>query len=278
MLPLGGAASLVALLAGCGGGAVMGGGAAAMMYAVPDGNPLTYERTDSMAISIEVPGGGSLTLHVDQAMTLVVGFEPSASGVQVRTMVERLSARMTNSLAAPTTLSESDIEGDLVFTVDSRGNAHLIDMPEVSGAAGPLFNATSLAYDLLPKLPPPGIMPSGSWVDTTRYAGEDATGSVEVTWVGNSTLIGDTVVGGRRLSLVRTESDVTIELVATVSGMEVTQSMSGPETGFYLWDPRRRALVQQEIDRDLEGTVKVPAVPSPMNLTAKQRKTMKVVH
>ena len=96
--------------------------------------------------------------------------------------------------------------------------------------------------------------------------------------MGTSTLIGDTVVGGRRLSLVTTEADVTIELMANVSGMEVTQSMSGPETGFYLWDPRRRALVQQEIDRDLEGTVKVPVVPSPMNLTAKQRKTMKVVH
>ena len=54
--------------------------------------------------------------------------------------------------------------------------------------------------------------------------------------------------------------------------------MSGPETGFYVWDPRRRALVRQEIDRDLKGTVKVPVVPSPMNLTAKQRKTMKVVH
>ena len=66
--------------------------------------------------------------------------------------------------------------------------------------------------------------------------------------------------------------------MANVSGMEVTQSMSGPETGFYLWNPRRRALVQQEIDRDLEGTVKVPVVPSPMNLTAKQQKTMKVVH
>ena len=52
MLPLGGAASLVA----CDGGAAMGGGAAVMMYAVPDGNPLTYERTDSMAISMEMPG------------------------------------------------------------------------------------------------------------------------------------------------------------------------------------------------------------------------------
>ena len=121
MLPSGGAAPPVALLVGCGGGAAMGGGAAVMMYAVPDGNPLTYERTDSMAISIEVPGRGSLTLHVDQAMTLGVGFEPSASGVQVRTKVERLSARMTNPLAAPTTLSESDIEGDLVHEVRRGG-------------------------------------------------------------------------------------------------------------------------------------------------------------
>ena len=39
-------------------------------------------------------------------------------------------------------------------------------------------------------------MPGDSWVDTTTYAGEDATGSVAVTWVGTSTLMDDTVVGG----------------------------------------------------------------------------------
>ena len=58
------------------------------------------------------------------------------------------------------------------------------------GAAGPLLNAASLAYDLLLKFPPPGIMPGNSWVDTTTYAGEDATGSVAITWVGTSTLMG----------------------------------------------------------------------------------------
>ena len=58
--------------------------------------------------------------------------------------------------------------------------------------------------------------------------------------------------------------------------MSLTQGMSGPETGFYLWDPSRGALFLQVLDRDLEGTVKVAAVPSPMKLTAKQRKTMKM--
>ena len=273
MLPLGGAA----LLAACGGGAAIGGGDLVMMYAVPVGNPLAYERTDSLEVSLQAPGTGSFTLRFDQAMTLGVGFEPTDSGVRVTATVRRLSASMTNPLGPPATLSEGDVEGDLIFAVDGRGDARLIDLPEVSGAGGPLFNATSLAYDLLPKLSPNGVVPGGSWVDTTTYGGEDATGAVDVTWVGTSTLIGDTIADGRLLTLVRTEADVTIELVAVVSGMAVTQSMSGPETGFYLWDSRRRAMVQQGIERDLTGTVKVAVLPTPMNLTAKQTKTMKLI-
>ncbi len=266
-----------AVLAGCGGGAALGGGATVMVYAVPDGNPLTYERSDSMAISIEAPGMGSLTLRIDQAMTLGMAFTASAAGVQVTTAVESLSARMTNPLSAPVMLTESDVQGDLVISTDGRGDAELIELPEVSNVGGPAFNVTALANELLPKLPPRGVMPGGSWVDTTSYMGSDATGSIDVTWVGTSTLVGDTVVDGRGMILVRTEAEVAIEVAATVAGMDVTQTMSGPETGFYLWDPSRRALFLQEIDRDLAGSVRVPVVPGPMNLTAKQRRTMKIV-
>ena len=273
MLQVGG----VLWLAACGGGAALGGGADMMRYAVPDGGPLTYDRTDSLSMTIEAPGMGFFTTRVDQDMRLGLTFTPSADGLRVTTSVERLAARMTNPMGAPATLSEADLEGELVFAVDGRGNANLIDLPEVSGAAGPIFNATSLAYDLLPKLPPPGLMPGSSWADTTAYAGTDATGSIEVTWAGTSTLAGDTVVDGRRLRLVRTHADVSIAIDASVAGRALTQNMSGPETGFYLFDPSRGVLVSQELDRDLEGTVKVAVVPLPMKLTAKQRKTMTIV-
>ena len=147
-----------AVLAGCGGGAALGGGATVMVYAVPDGNPLTYERSDSMAISIEAPGMGSLTLRIDQAMTLGMAFTASAAGVQVTTAVESLSARMTNPLSAPVMLTESDVQGDLVISTDGRGDAELIELPEVSNVGGPAFNVTALANELLPKLPPRGVM------------------------------------------------------------------------------------------------------------------------
>jgi len=248
-----------------------------MVYTVPEGAPLRYERTDSMGITVQALGMGSMAMRVDQAMTLGVDFEPSAGGVRVTTTVERLAARMTNPVLGQATLSEADVQGELVFTVDGRGNVDLLDPPTVSSEGGPLFNPTSLGYDMLPKLPPPGVVPGGSWVDTTTYASRDATGSLDVTWAGTSTLMGDTVVEGRRLTLVRTRAEVAIEVAGTVGGMDVEQRMVGPETGFYLWDPARRTLVEQQIDRDLSGTVRVAAVPSPMDLSAKQRKTMKLV-
>jgi len=138
----------------------------------------------------------------------------------------------------------------------------VISVPEVSDVGSPVFNVTSLAYELFPRLPPLGATPGRSWVDTISYGGEDATGSLEVTWVGTSNLVGDTVMDGRLLTLVRIEAEVTIEVAGNISGMEVTQTMAGPETGFYLWNRSRGALVEQEIERELSGSVRVGS-PSP---------------
>ena len=81
MLQVGG----VLWLAACGGGAALGGGADMMRYAVPDGGPLTYDRTDSLSMTIEAPGMVFFTTRVDQDMRLGLTFTPSADGLRVTT-------------------------------------------------------------------------------------------------------------------------------------------------------------------------------------------------
>ncbi len=253
-----------------------GGGATPMVYAVPGGNPLTFERGDSMEISIQ-SGFGSFEMEIEQAMTLEVTFERSAGGVQATTVIRAYSGRMTNPLAAPVTVSEGDIEGDLVFTVDGRGHANVLSSPEVSTAAQAIFNAVSLAHDMFPMLPEDGVGIGASWVDSTSYSSNEGGNSIEVTWVGTSTLVGDTVVDGRTLTLVRTEAEVSIEVAMQMAGVNVSQSMSGPETGFYLWDPARRTVVYQEASREFSGTVNAAVAPGPMDLSATQRIRMALV-
>ena len=248
-----------------------GGGGTPMMYVVPAGNPLTFERGDTMDISIQAPGIGSFEMEIKQAMTLGVTLERSASGVQATTEIRAFSGRMTNPLAAPVTVSEDDIEGDLVFTVDDRGHANVLSAPRVSTAAQAIFNGVSLAHSMFPMLPEDGVGVGERWVDSTSYSSNEGGNSIEVTWVGTSTLVGDTVVDGRTLTLVRTEAEVSIDIALQLSGVDVEQSMSGPETGFYLWDSVRRAVVYQEASRDFTGTVNAAVAPGPMDLSATQR-------
>jgi len=272
MLPL-----CLMVLVGCGGAATLGGSSPEMVYAVPGGGALIYDRSDSMSIAIDAPGMGSITVVVGQLMTLGMTFASSGGGTRVRTSIERLAASLTNPLSGPVMLTEADVHGVLVVQLDSRGRAEVIETPTVADVGGLVFNVTTLAHELLPKLPPPGTMIGGTWVDTTSYVGADAPGSIEMTWIGTSRLVGDTLVDGRPLSLVRTDAEVTIEVTGTISGMEATQSMAGPETGFYLWDRSRRALVTHEVQRDLTGSSTVSALPTALALTAKLRRSMRLI-
>ena len=264
-------------VAGCGGVAMLGGVAPEMVYSVPDANPLTYEQSDSMTLSVDAPGMGALTLRIDKLMMLGMTFAPPASGVRVTTVIERLSARMTNPLSAPITLTESDVQGALILHVSGRGTAEMTEAPAVANVEGPLFSVATLAHELLPRLPPPGTEIGGDWMDTISYSSEDASGSLDVTWIGTSRLVGDTVVDGRRLRLVRTDAEVAIDVAGIVSGMSMTQSMAGPEKGFYLWDRLQGVLYSQEVERNFTGSVRVPIMPGPLGLSAKQRRTMKLI-
>ena len=272
MLPL---CSLV--LVGCGGGAALGGALPEIVYAVPAGGLLTYDRSDTLRIAMEAPGMGSIKVEVGQLMTLGMIFASSGGGTLVTPSIERLAAGLTNPLSGPITLTEADVQGDMVVRLDGRGRAEVIETPTVADVGGLVFNTTTLAYELLPKLPPPGTRTGGTWVDTTTYFGEDGPGSIEMTWIGTSRLVGDTLVDGRSLSLIRTDAEVTIEVSGRLSGMEASLSMAGPETGFYLWDRSRGVMVAHELERDLTGSSKVSALPTALPLTAKQRRSMWLV-
>jgi hypothetical protein len=247
------------------------------VYAVPAGGPLTYDRSDTLSIAIEAPGMGSITVHVGQLMTLGMIFASSGGETLVTTSIERLTAGLTNPIYGPITLTEADVQGDMVVRLDGRGRAEVIETPTVADVGGLVFNATTLAYELLPKLPPPGTRTGGTWVDTTTYFGEDGPASIEMTWIGTSRLVGDTLVDGRSLSLIRTDAEVTIEVSGTLSGMQASQSMAGPETGFYLWDRFRGVMVAYEFERDLTGSSKISALPTALPLRAKQRRFMWLV-
>ena len=230
---------------------------------------------------IEVPLMGSVEVLVGQRATLGLAFEPHEDGVQVTAEVREFSGRITSPFGAPMTVSESDVEGVLVFTVDRRGRARVVSKPQVSGAAASIFSGDVLAHELLPLLPPGDVSVGTSWTDTIRYAGGSDIGgsdmSLDVTWVGTSTLMGDTTVAGTVFTLVRTSAEIAIAGDLVMGGTKVRRKVAGPETGFYLWDASRKAVVLYEVTRDLVGEVEADIAPLPLRVSARQHSVLKLL-
>ena len=270
-------AGLLVFVPSCAVGSIAGTRDHGMAYTVPEGNPLTFSRTDSMELFIDVPGMGSFDVLVDQRATLIVGFEPSEDGVRVTAEVREFSGRMTNPLGAPVTVTEGDVEGTLVVGVDGRGRAHVVSTPEVSGAAASIFAGEALAHELFPLLPPADVSVGASWSDTITYHFSGRDTSLDVTWAGTSTLVGDTTVAGRALTLVRTSGEVAIADDLVIGGMNMRREVAGPETGFYLWDAARRAVILHEITRDLVGEVVAEITALPLRVTVRQHSVLKLL-
>jgi hypothetical protein len=161
------------------------------------------------------------------------------------------------------TATESDIDGQLVFTIDKTGRGTLVTAPEVKGAAEQLISPTAFVYEFFPRLPGGAANPGDMWTDTIQYEIAMSQGDVSSQSVLTYTFVGDTVVDGKTLLHVSYEG--TAEAVGTgmTEGVEVIQSFSGDVVGMFLWDPARSLMVSGESTQDLDGTVEVPGAGMP---------------
>jgi hypothetical protein len=270
-------AVVVLLATGCasGGG---GGGDGAMAYSVPAEGPVTYVRGDSLDVSVEAPGLGTIDLDFDQAMTLGVSFGRSASGVQITAEFQEFTATLNNPMSGTERADIENLSGPLIFTVDARGDANVVQAPEVTGMATQVFRAASLANELLPRLPDRAVAAGDSWADTVIYSDDTAGGSIFSEWYGTMTVTGDTIVDGATVTKVLVDADVRVDVEVDMGGMYVTQSMGGTENGFFLWDAARRLVVYQETMRAFDGTVDVDIAPELMDMVARQVVRTRIAH
>lgn len=266
------------LLAACGAGAMGSGGGDEMAYAVSATNPLVYERGDSVSVSVEVEGMGTLGLTVNQAYTVSMTMEPSASGVQVTAEFTEFSGRMTNPMDGPTTGSERDIIGSLVYTLDGRGHGALVSAPAVRGGAAQMFSPELFVQQGLPLLPPPGTEVGDSWADTLNFSAPQGDQTVSVFWAGRFTMVGDTLVDGVTLTKVAVSASSAIETSGTLQGTEMSQATTGSESGFYLWDAARGVVTYMESGADMNGDIEVSIAPAPMPLSVETVTRMRLIN
>jgi len=241
-----------------------------LMYRVPDAPNLTYVTEGSQDISIDAGAMGSMSMAATSEATLAIAFASSPGGVQVTTTFQDVSASMSQPMGGSITATESDIEGNLVFTMDGKGKGTIVSMPEVKGSAGQLVNPATFVHEFFPRLPGGAVEPGATWTDTIQYDLEMDEGDVSSNSILTYTLVGDTVVDGANLLHITYEGEADVVGSGMTEGMEVIQAFSGAVTGMFLWDPARGVMVAGESSQDMDGTVEVPAAgmpPMPMTVT-----------
>jgi hypothetical protein len=249
-------------LAACAGpGAVTPSGG--LMYKVPEAPSVVYITEGHQNISIDAGPMGSMSMTASSEATLAMSFATGANGVQVTTTFQEVSASMTQPMGGSLSASESDIEGDLVFTIDEKGRGTLVTLPTTKGSAEQLVSPVSFVHEFFPRLPGGAVNPGESWTDTIQWEAQTSDGDVSSTSVVTYTMVGDTVVEGTTLLHISYEGDADVVGAGSNEGMEVIQVFSGDVTGMFLWDPARGLMVSGESSQEMDGTVEVPAAGMP---------------
>jgi hypothetical protein len=240
------------------------------MYQVPETPSVVYVSESTQDISIDAGAMGSMSMRATSESTLGISFAQSPNGVQVTTTFQEVDASMSQPMGGNLSASESDIEGDLVFTIDKTGKGTVVTLPEVKGSAEQLVSPASFVHEFFPGLPGRAVNPGEMWTDTVSFEVSTSQGDVASTSVTTYTLVGDTVVDGASLLYITYESDTDVAGNAMTEGVEVVQNFSGDVTGMFLWDPARGLMVANESTADMDGTVEVPAAgmpPMPMTVS-----------
>lgn len=226
-------------------------------YSVPDPNPVSYTFGDTAEFVIETGAMGSLQVRNAQEGLAVLEFMESDDGLRVSVSFPRLRATFATSAQGEEEADESALGGPVVVTVEPSGRATVVDTPSLGPGLAAMTGPDALVRPLFVHLPARAVEPGASWVDTLETREETGgTRSVGRSII-TTTLVGDSVVDGRVVLLLRTHSSNTVEMSGVSGGVEVEQQLAGTTRGTVLWDPRVALLVERVEEGELSGSLRM---------------------
>lgn len=249
-------------LAACGGGPPA---PPSLAYSLPTLTGVTYVTGDTANMDLDA-GGQTFQVDRGESSTLGATFTRAADGLQVSLAVKDYSASQSNPMGEPAVADESGISGPLVFSLDRRGVATVVSQPQLTGGARQFFEPLSMAHMFFPRLPGRGVHPGDSWTDTIRFEGRQGEGNVRSTSVMTYTVLGDSVLGQRKVLKLTMEGTSESSASGSISGMDYTQKVSGTVKGWVLWDLQRALMTEMYGDTDATGTMDVSAAPFPLTV------------
>jgi len=256
---------LAALLAAAASCATGSAAPPALAYRVPVPADARYDVGDTMTVEISALGQ-SLSLGVDMAAVYDLVFERAENdAVQVTLGVNDLAAQVSAPMAGPIQIDESIVSGDLVFTLDRRGDIEVTSTPDVASAGGELLSPVGIAHALFPALPGTAVAAGDAWVDTLSF--DDTATGVTTHSVLTYTVVGDTVVDGRSLLSISFAGTSSTSQETSLQDTQVSQTFDMDVEGRLLWDIRRGLVQQREATASGTGSVTVAALPAPLPTT-----------
>lgn len=248
-------AAAMTSVASCGGGPPA---PPALAYGVPAEPEASYVVTDTGRVSIDALGQ-SMAIDVGAAALYRLAFARADDGVRVTVSVEDLDATITVPMTGPMSIDESSVTGDLVFTLDRRGDVTVVSMPEIDAAAGQLVPAEQIAHSFFPALPGTAVVVGDRWTDTTAYESEAGGGQTSII---EYTVVGDTLVDGTSLLNIALRGTAEMTQALSMQGTEISQATNLEIEGLVLWDLRRGVMVERVTSSSGTGTVRAALLPA----------------
>jgi hypothetical protein len=235
-------------------------GAGGLTHTVPATNPITYNIADTTAISMNM-AGQSMQIDAASVVTLDLTFgSPAGNAVPVTVTFKTLQGRFSDPMGGSTALSGADLPGPANLIVSTTGTVTLDQVPQMTTAAMQVLGSESAFKRMFQPLPGRIVAPGTTWMDTVRTVDENAGIRATTMSVVRSTLIGDTLVEGRRLHVIRSEAEMTTNVAGNTQGFEITQNLTGESTSVTLWDPSLGAVRERSEVAHLTGTMAMPGM------------------
>jgi hypothetical protein len=260
---------LIPFAAACAGGPGGGGmSPPTLTFQVPDQPQVRYSQADTAVISIDA-GGQMFDVSMVSNAVMDMTFAPAENGVRVTATWAELDATVSNPMGAPERFSVDDVDGPLVFDLDSRGVAQVVSAPSLKANVAQMVSPAALANGFFPRLPGGAPTPGMTWTDTIAFEADEGVGSTISRSIVTYTVAGDTAVAGQTLLKVDMEGEMSQTAEGVTSGMSFVQDAAGSFSGYFLWDLAGGIMHSQMSESELVGTMDVDAAPFPLDIAVR---------
>ena len=219
-------------------------------YSLPSPATATYHLVDTLTVSI-VSIMGATDFGGHQALTYALTFGSGEAGVQVSGELTDFSAVENDPMAGTSEISQEQAGlQDFALTLGPTGVVEISTSSIAPDSDLPMLADPHSVF--FPNLPDGELAAGGTWTDSVAITlGDQGSKVVAYTY----TVAGEETVDGRTYLRVDISGDGTMEMG---DGMMGDLTLTGGESGYFLWDTERSLMAVLELARNFTGSIPGP--------------------